>query len=256
MDLVFITAASLLAGFIDAVVGGGGLVLVPALFSVYPNTAPATLLGTNKGAAIFGTALAARQYAQRVQLRWASLLPAAGLALVGSFIGAWLVTLVSADGLRSALPFILLVVLGYTLFKKEMGRAHAPRYAGRREMLVACALGLVLGLYDGFFGPGVGSFFVFAFVRFLGFDFLNASASAKVLNTTTNIAALVLFGLKGHIWWQIAATMAVANVAGSWLGSHMALRHGTGFVRAMFIAVVSLLILKTGWDGVVRPWLT
>jgi uncharacterized protein len=254
-DMIIITLASLLAGFVDAVVGGGGLVLVPTLFSVYPQTAPATLLGTNKAAAIWGTALAARQYAKRVTLRWPTLLPSATAALVGSFLGAWTVTLVSANGLRKALPFILIGVLAYTLLKKEMGRTHAPRFSGRQEMLAGCVIGLTLGFYDGFFGPGVGSFFVFLFVRWLGFDFLNASSSAKVLNTATNLAALVLFSLKGHIWWQVAAVMAVANVVGSLAGTHMALKHGTGFVRAMFIGVVSLLILKTGYDGLIRPYL-
>jgi uncharacterized protein len=254
MDILTVGLAALLAGFIDAVVGGGGLVSVPALFGVYPQTAPATLLGTNKAAAIWGTALAARQYARRVTLRWRSLWPAACCAGAGSFIGAWVVTLVSADGLRKALPFILLGVLIYTLMKKEMGAVHAPRYHGRQETAVACLIGVALGFYDGFFGPGVGSFFVFLFVRMLGFDFLTASASSKVLNTATNCAALVLFTFKGHVWWQVAAVMAGANVVGSMFGTHMAMKHGTGFVRAMFILVVGLLILKTGFDGLVKPY--
>jgi uncharacterized protein len=253
--MTIITLASLLAGFVDAVVGGGGLVLVPTLFSVYPQTPPATLLGTNKAAAIWGTALAARQYAQRVSLCWPTLLPAAMAALVGSFLGAWTVTVVSAQGLRKALPFILMGVLAYTLVKKEMGRIHMPRFNGCQEIFIASAMGLALGFYDGFFGPGTSSFFVFLFVRGLGFDFLNASASAKVLNSATNLAAMVLFSLKGNIWWQVAGTMAVANVVGSVAGTHMALKHGTGFVRTMFIGVVSVLILKTGYDGLIRPHL-
>ena len=119
-------------------------------------------------------------------------------------------------------------------------------------MLMACAIGFVIGLYDGFFGPGTGSFFIFAFVRLLGFDFLNASVSAKLLNLATNLAALVLFALKGHIWWHFMLPLALANVAGSLLGTYMALRHGTGFVRGIFIVVVSALIVKTGYDGFVR----
>jgi uncharacterized membrane protein YfcA len=254
-DLLVVSIASLLAGFVDAIVGGGGLVLVPALFSVYPHTAPATLFGTNKAAAVWGTALATRQYARRVTLRWPALAPAAAAALLGSFAGAWAVTLVSADLLRKALPFVLVAVLAYTLYRKELGRSHAPRFSGRTEALAASAIGLAIGFYDGFFGPGTGSFFVFLFVRGLGYDFLNASASAKLLNTATNLSAILLFALKGHVWWHIAAAMAVANVVGSLLGTHMALKHGTGFVRAMFIGVVGLLILKTGWDGLVRPML-
>jgi uncharacterized membrane protein YfcA len=185
-------------------------------------------------------------------MRWAALLPAAVAALVGSFAGAWLVTLVSAGGLRRALPFVLLAVLIYTLARKDLGRHHAPRFSGRAEAAVASAVGLLIGFYDGFFGPGTGSFFVFLFVRLMGYDFLNASASAKLLNTATNISALLLFAFTGHVWWHIAAVMAVANVIGSLLGTRLALKHGAGFVRGVFIAVVSALILKTGYDAFLR----
>lgn len=249
LELVTVTLASLLAGFVDAIVGGGGLILVPALFSVFPAAAPATLFGTNKGAAVWGTAWATAQYAQRVQLAWGALLPAAAAAAVGSFLGAWAVTLVSGDGLRQALPFILLAVLIYTLVRKDLGRTHAPRFSGRAHALVASAVGGLVGFYDGFFGPGTGSFFVFLFVRLLGYDFLNASASAKLLNTATNLSALALFAFKGHVWWHLAAVMAVANVAGSLLGTRLALKHGAGFVRGVFIAVVGGLIVKTALDA-------
>jgi uncharacterized membrane protein YfcA len=248
-ELAIVTVASLCAGFIDAIVGGGGLILVPALFSVFPTASPATLFGTNKGAAVWGTAWATAQFAKRVDMAWSALLPASAAALVGSFAGAWTVTLVSPTGLRVALPFILLAVLAYTLARKDLGRHHAPRFAGRAQAAVASAIGLLIGFYDGFFGPGTGSFFVFLFVRLLGYDFLNASASAKLLNTATNVAALVLFAAKGHVWWHFAVVMAVANVAGSLLGTRLALRHGAGFVRVVFILVVGALILKTGWDG-------
>jgi uncharacterized membrane protein YfcA len=246
-DLLTVALASLLAGFVDAVVGGGGLVLIPALFGVFPSAAPATLFGTNKAASIWGTAWATGQFARRVSLNWRALLPAAGVALIGSFAGAWTVTQVSADGLRRALPLILLAVLVYTLARKELGRSHAPRFSGSRETLVAACIGGVIGFYDGFFGPGTGSFFVFLFVRLLGYDFLHASATAKLMNTATNAAALALFAATGHVWWQIAAVMAVTNVIGSLIGTRLALAKGAGFVRGMFVVVVSALILKTGW---------
>jgi uncharacterized membrane protein YfcA len=249
LDLAVLALASLCAGFVDAIVGGGGLILVPALFSVFPQAAPATLFGTNKGASVWGTAWATAQYAQRVQLQWSALLPACAAALAGGFAGAWTVTLVSATGLRRALPFILLAVLVYTLMRKELGRTHAPRLAGAAQAAAASGIGLVIGFYDGFFGPGTGSFFVFAFVRLLGFDFLNASASAKLLNTATNAAALALFAWKGHVWWHIALVMAVANVAGSLVGTRLALQRGAGFVRGVFIVVVGALIAKTGMDA-------
>ena len=252
MELALICLASLLAGGIDSIVGGGGLILVPALFAVYPNAAPATLFGTNKSASVWGTSIATVQYARRVQMRWAVMLPAAGAALVGAFIGAWVVTLIDPSFLRRLLPFILLAVLLYTLAKKDLGRTHAPRHAQGRETLLACAVGLIIGWYDGFFGPGTGSFFIFLFVRLLGYDFLNASASAKLLNVATNVAAIALFAMKGHVWWQIGLVMAVANVIGSLIGTRLALKHGAGFVRGVFIVVVSALILKTGYDAFLK----
>jgi uncharacterized membrane protein YfcA len=249
VELLTVALASLLAGLVDAIVGGGGLVLIPALFSAFPQAAPATLFGTNKGASIWGTAWASLQYGRRVDLPWSALLPACAAALLGGFAGAWAVTLVSAEGLRKALPFILGAVLLYTLMRKDLGRHHAPLHEGRKQALLASTIGLVIGFYDGFFGPGTGSFLVFLFVRLLGFDFLHASASAKLLNTTTNGAALLLFAMKGHVWWHVAAVMAVTNVMGSLLGTRLALKHGAGFVRGVFVVVVSALIVKTGWDA-------
>ena len=249
MELLLASVASLLAGCIDAIVGGGGLILVPALFAIFPTTHPATLFGTNKGAAVWGTGIATLQYSRRVSLPWHALGPAAATAAVGSLAGAWLVTVISPDFLRKVLPIVLLVVLLYTLAKKELGRNHAPRFSGRQEAVAASAIGLLIGFYDGFFGPGTGSFFVFLLVRWLGYDFLHASAGAKLLNTATNLAALLLFTLKGHVWWHFALVMAVSNVVGSLLGTRLALKHGSGFVRIVFMVVVSALILKTGFDG-------
>jgi uncharacterized membrane protein YfcA len=252
MDWVIVTAASLLAGFVDAIVGGGGLVLMPAMFAVFPQAPPPTLLGTNKGAGIWGTEFATAQFARRVRLPWASLRPAALAALAGSAAGAWLVTLVSGEALRRALPFVLAAVLLYTLRRKDMGRAHAPRHAPETEARWMALIGAGIGFYDGFFGPGTGSFFVFLFVRVLGYDFLHASAAAKLLNTCTNFSALALFALKGHVWWHLAFTMAVANVIGSLVGTRLALSRGSGFVRGVFIVVVSALILKTAYDAFLK----
>jgi len=250
-ELAILTLASLFAGFVDAIVGGGGLVLVPALFSAFPGAPPATLFGTNKAAAIWGTAWATRQYARSVDMPWGTLLPAAAAAMAGSFCGALTVSHLPASLLRQALPFVLLGVLVYTLRRKDLGNDHRPRHAAVAQTWRACAIGAGVGFYDGAFGPGTGSFLVFLFVRVLGFDFLNASASAKLINTATNAAALILFGATGHVWWALAAAMAVANVVGSLVGTTVALRHGAPFVRKMFVAVVGVLILKTAWDAFV-----
>jgi len=252
MEWIIVSLASLLAGFVDAIVGGGGLILTPALFATFPTAPPATLLGTNKSASVWGTAIATWQYGRRVQMRWHALLPAAVAGFAGAFVGAWTVTVISADFLRKLLPVVLVVLLLYTLARKDLGRHHTPRFAGQAETGAACLIGVVIGFYDGFFGPGTGSFFVFLFVRLLGYDFLNASVSAKLLNLATNAAALILFTAKGHVWWHFALPLAVANVVGSVLGAQMALKHGAGFVRGIFIFVVGALILKTGYDAFLR----
>ena len=249
MEWITVTVASLFAGFVDAVVGGGGLILTPALFSTFPAAMPATLLGTNKSASVWGTSFATWQYQRRVQMRGQAIMPAALCGLVGSFIGAWAVTQMSPGFLRRALPFVLLLILLYTLIKKDLGRHHVPRFSGRQEALAASLIGGSIGLYDGFFGPGTGSFLVFLFVRVLGYDFLHASAGAKLVNVFTNIAAIALFASKGHVWWHLGLVMAAANVVGSFMGSRMAIRHGAGFVRWAFIAVVALLIAKTWRDA-------
>jgi uncharacterized protein len=249
MELIFVTLASLLAGFVDAIVGGGGLILIPALFAVYPTAAPAALLGTSKSASVWGSAFASWQYSRKVAITWQVVLPGIATAFVGSFLGAWILTLISPDFLRKSLPIILLAILGYTLAKKDFGHQHTPRFSGVYEMMASAAVGFVIGFYDGFFGPGTGSFLVFIFVRWLGYDFLNASVSAKLINTTSNFAAVLLFSYKGFVWWHLALPMAIANVVGSLLGARMAMKHGSGFVRIMFIVVVSALIFKTSYDA-------
>ncbi len=244
--------ASFAAGLIDAIVGGGGLVLLPALFATFPQAAPATLFGTNKSASVWGTSFAAGQYLKRVSLPWAQILPAVACAGLGALCGAWMVTRVDGSALRKALPLILGAVFVYTLVRKDLGAAHAPRHEAARARLIAAAIGLTVGWYDGFFGPGTGSFFIFALVRLLGWDFLHASAGAKLMNVATNLAALALFAAKGHVIWVLGLTMAVANVAGSLIGARLALRHGAGFVRGVFIVVVGALILRTSWDAWLR----
>jgi uncharacterized membrane protein YfcA len=248
VDILLLLAASISGGFVDAIVGGGGLITVPALFSVYPSELPATLLGTNKGAAFCGTSLAARQYALRVKLDLHLLWRPALLALLGSAFGAWLVTVVPPAGLRKLMPLILLLVLLYTLSKKDFGAHQLVATVTRRQQhLRASAIGLLVGVYDGFFGPGTGSFFMFLFVKLLGYDFLLASASAKLLNMATNMAAIAVFSASGHMHWHLVAMMGAANISGSWMGSRVAMHRGVGFVRDVFILVVSALLVKTAY---------
>lgn len=251
-DWLAALAAAALAGGLDAVVGGGGLVLVPALFALHPNVAAPTLFGTNKGAAVWGTTWAAWRYSLRVRLPWRMLVGAAILTALASAAGAWCVTRIDARVLRQALPLLLTLMLAYTLWNKQLGREHRPPASARVEALRAGTLGTAIGFYDGLFGPGTGSLLVFGFVRWLGYDFLHASAAAKWLNAASNVAAVGLFASAGHVWWSLAIPMAVANVAGSLLGTRMALRWGTGFVRGVFVVVVGALILRTAWDAWLR----
>ena len=251
MELLFVTCASALAGFIDAIVGGGGLILTPALFAAYPLAPAASMMGTNKSASIWGSAFAAWQYGRKIELKWSVATPALLACLVGSAFGAAALLYVPSASLRRALPFVLVVLLIYTLVNKQLGQTHAPKFAGRQEIVVASSIGLLIGFYDGFFGPGTGSFFVFALVRVLGYDFLSASAHAKLFNTATNLAALLLLAYKGHVWWHITLYLIAANLIGSFFGAKLAMKHGSGFVRWVFIFVVSALIVKTFWDGFV-----
>ena len=247
-DFTLLACAAFLAGLVDGVVGGGGLIQIPAIFAVFPKEVPATLLGTNKLASMCGTVVAAVKYTRRVDVAWSTAAPAALAAFAFAFAGAFAVTRVPGDFVRSLLPLILVAVAVYTFKKKDFGSVHAPLHSGMRERLLAMGVGAAIGFYDGFFGPGTGSFLLFLFVRFFGFDFLGASAAAKVVNVACNVSALLWFGYSGHLILKLAAVMAVCQIAGSLVGTQLALKHGSGFVRKLFLVVVSLLIVKTGYD--------
>jgi uncharacterized membrane protein YfcA len=248
LELALLAALAFFAGFVDAVVGGGGLVQIPGLFTLYPQAAPGMLFGTNKVASICGTAAATLRYARGVKLRWPMLIPASLGALVFSFLGARIVTLLPVEIIRPVVLVLLIAVAIYTFHKKHLGAVHVPRLKGAPEKWLGFAAGAVLGFYDGFFGPGTGMFLIFVFVRLFGYDFLNASASAKVINVITNLAALLYFLPSGNVLWQAAAVMAVSQVLGSVSGTHLALRHGAVFVRRLFLAVLGAIILKFGYD--------
>jgi hypothetical protein len=223
-------------------------VQLPALFAAYPATPHPTLLGTGKLAGLAGTSSAVFRYLRHVRLDWRLVLPAAAAAFVAALAGAWIATRIPPDRFRAMVPVLLTLVLAYTLLHRDFGLEHRPLAGGRRVRALAATGAGAIGLYDGFFGPGTGSFLMFLFVRGFGLDFLHASASAKVVNVAANAAAIILFGITGEILWLLGLAMAACNVSGALLGSHLAIRHGSGFVRIVFIAVVSALIAKTAWD--------
>jgi uncharacterized membrane protein YfcA len=248
LDLIMLLAAALFAGFVDAVAGGGGLIQVPTLLMALPAESPATVFGTNKLASIFGTGNAALRYARRISLPWSIALPAAAAAVVFSFAGAMAVTWLPKDVVRPLVLGLLVLVLAYTVIKPGFGVVSGSRLTPLVERRWALWVGAGLGFYDGFFGPGAGSFMIFAFVRLFRLDFLHASSAAKVVNFATNAAALAYFAPTGHVLWAVGLAMAVFNIAGALLGARLALRHGSGFVRGVFIVVASVLIVRLGYD--------
>ena len=243
IDWFILAPAAFFAGMVDAVVGGGGLIQIPVLLSSFPQTAIPTLFGTNKVSSIAGTGAALWRYARAVKIPWRLVLPATGAALVGAWLGAAVVAWLSREAMRPLVVVMMLAVAIYTFLRKDLGQTetHEPRPG---DAWRGALFGLVIGLYDGFFGPGTGSFLIFGFVRLFGMDFVRASASAKVINSATNVSAIAFFASHGPILWAVGLTMAVCNLAGAQLGTHLALRHGAGFIRKAFLLVVAVLIVK------------
>jgi uncharacterized protein len=231
------------------VVGGGGLIQIPALLGAFPTAPPAVLLGTSKLGSIVGTCNAVYWYSRRIRIPWRRLMPAAAVAFPAALIGAALVTRVSPALFRPLVPVMLALVLAYVLWRPDLGSNHAPAILSARRTAAALAGIAAIGMYDGFFGPGTGSFMMLLFVRLYGFDFLNASAAARFVNVATNAGALLFFVLHRQIYWALAVPLGICNTLGSVLGSHTALKHGSRFVRAVFITVVTALIVKTAWDA-------
>lgn len=253
---LWLCGLAFVAGLVDSVVGGGGLIQLPALLLFLPETVAhdlPTVFGTNKLASIAGTGTAVLRYAPRVAMAWPSILPAAIVAFVSAMLGAMAVSRFDAALLRPLILVLLVGVAFYTAFKPDLGHLHAPAFTAKRERSVGVLVGLVLGFYDGFFGPGMGSFLIFTFVGLFGFDFLSATARAKVVNFATNLAAVLLFAWTGHILYRYALPMAACQMAGSMTGTRMALRHGNRFVRLTFLTVSAALIARYGWDVIHQP---
>lgn len=247
-DITLLCLAAFAAGGLDAIVGGGGLLQLPALLLVLPHQPVVTLLGTNKLAAIAGTASAASTYSRRVDMHAPTAVRMAVAAFVGSGIGAFLAKVAGSGVLRPAVLLALVAVWLYTLRRPGLGETEALRLTPRRQAGVAVAGGAAIGLYDGFVGPGTGTFLVFLLVGAVGLSFLHASATAKAVNTMTNLAALLLFGSTGHVLWKLGIAMAVCNIAGAQLGAHVAMRRGSAWVRRVFLIVVAALIVRLALD--------
>ncbi len=245
--LALLIAAAFAAGWVDAVVGGGGLLQLPALLLV-PGLTPVQALATNKLASIFGTATSSVSYYRSVRPSLRTALPMASIALVGAFAGASVAAMLPAQLFKPIIVVALVVVALITLFKPALGAVTRVKHRGSRHFIVASAIGASIGFYDGVLGPGTGTFLVFSLVGLLGYDFLRASAKAKIVNFATNLGALLFFIPLGAVLWPLGLVMGAANVAGSLLGSRMAIARGTRFIRALFLVVVGVLIVKLGLD--------
>ena len=247
-EIIILCVAAFAAGFIDAIVGGGGLVQTPATLVVLPQYTVATLLGTTKIPAFIGTSMAAFQYAKRVAMQWKLLLLMWAIALTKAMVGSATVAHVSNRFMKPVIFVILIFVAIYTFTKKDFGTHATKNIEPKRQLLYGSLFAIIIGFYDGFIGPGAGSFLLIFFITTLGFDFLKASAHAKFVNLATNMGSIIFFSLSGHILYQFALPMAVCNFTGSFFGSRLAILKGNKFIRIFFLIVIIGTIIRFGYD--------
>jgi uncharacterized membrane protein YfcA len=243
---LFLLAASFFAGFIDSIAGGGGLIQLPALLIGLPKSETAEVLGTNKLSSIFGTSTAAVLYRKQIKPDPKVLLAMGLPALFGSAGGAMLASKIPTSSMRPMVLVLLIVVAIYTWFKPDLGKFENLRHLPRRRVQIAALAGVIIGFYDGIFGPGTGSFLMLILVASLGYAFITASAIAKVVNVATNVGAIMVFGINGAVIWQIGIIMGVANISGAVVGARLAIKGGSTLVRKVFLLVTVALIVKVG----------
>jgi uncharacterized membrane protein YfcA len=252
VDMIILCFAALAAGFVDAIVGGGGLIQTPAVLITLPQYHVATLLGTTKIPSLSGTGSAALQYARHVKLQWKLLGVLCLIALVAAYAGSKTVSVVSNTFMKPVIFGVLIAVAIYTYSKKDFGTMMTDRKSPRLEFLYGGLFALVIGFYDGFIGPGAGSFLILFFIGVLGFDFLKASAHAKFVNVATNAGSIIFFAGSGHILYHYAIPMAVFNFIGSLMGARLAILKGNRFIRLFFLLVVAGTIIRFGYDIFLR----
>ena len=246
--LFFLCLAAFFAGFVDAIVGGGGLIQTPVALILLPNYSVASIIGSLKIPAFSGTSFAAFQYLKKVQMNWKLLLIMSIVAFMSAFAGSMLLTAVSNDFMKPLLLVVLTLLAIYTFMKKNFGQHQEKLMTMKQQLWYAIIISITVGFYDGFIGPGTGSFFVVAFVSVLGLDFLHASANAKMVNLATNFGSICLFLLKGKIIWAMALPMAVCNALGGFLGAKLAIQKGNGFIRMFFLIVVIGTLIRFAYD--------
>jgi len=246
--VIFLVAAAFFAGFVDSIAGGGGLIQLPALLIGLPKTEIVTVLGTNKLASVFGTATAAGLYRRQIKPEPKVLIAMALPAFIGSAAGASLASRIPTSSMRPIVLTLLVAVAIYTWLKPDLGMIELLKHHSTRRIQIAALAGAVIGFYDGIFGPGTGSFLMLVLVASLGYAFITASAIAKVVNVSTNLGALIIFGIHGAIIWKIGLALGAANVSGAVIGARLAIRGGSTMVRRVFLIVTIALIIKVGID--------
>lgn len=247
-DLIILCFFAFLAGFIDSIVGGGGLIQTPALLITLPHIAVPMIMGTAKISSIAGSTMSSIQYARQVTFQKRTLIVTIIAAIVGAFLGARLINYLQPNVVKPSIFFLLIVVFIYMLFKRDFGQNPKEQIMESKAVLYSSIFGFIVGIYDGFLGPGTGSFLILFFVSTIGFDFLLASAHAKVVNLATNVGAVIYFLATDNVLWSFALPMAFFNLTGSFVGSRLAMLKGNRFIRLFFLGVIFLMILRYGYD--------
>jgi uncharacterized membrane protein YfcA len=250
--LLFLCLAAFAAGFIDAIVGGGGLIQTPMGLILLPAFPVAQVIGSLKIPAFCGTSLAAMQYMDKVKMHWKLLVPMVFVAAAAAFAGSALLLYVSNTFMKPLLLVVLLLLVVYTYLNKSFGMHAEKNHSAGRQIVYGILISAVIGFYDGFIGPGTGSFLVLSFIAIMGFDFLHASAHAKLVNLSTNLGSILLFLILGKILWWVALPMAACNAAGGWMGAKLAIHKGNKFIRIFFLIVVIATLIRFGYDVVMK----
>jgi uncharacterized membrane protein YfcA len=249
-NIFLLCLAAFTAGFVDAISGGGGLIQTPAALVLLRTYPVVNAIGSIKLPSFSGTAFAFFQYLKKVQIDYQLAVVMCTIAFFSSFAGSQLLTVVRNDFMKPVLLVMLVIVAAYTLWKKDFGQHEEKDHARQKEMILAVGISLVIGFYDGFIGPGTGSFLILAFISLLGFDFLKASAYAKLVNLSTNLGSILIFSIKGKIIWMVAIPMAICNALGGLLGARLAIEKGNRFIRVFFLIIVIGTLLRFAWEVV------
>ncbi|ANE76276.1 sulfite exporter TauE/SafE family protein [Dickeya solani] len=249
-ELFILIPIAFIAGAINAAVGGGGLISMPMFYSILPHFTPAQIMGIDKFSSVMGHLMSVRQFATRLRLPWRLMFPTAVAAIAGAYLGIRMLDFMPSSWMRPVIIVVLTIMVAYTWFRPRFGSQDTSREPTQRDLVKGAALGLAIGFYDGFIGPGTGSFLLFLFVRFFHFDFLRATACAKVVNFGTNSATLFFLIPAGLINYGIAVPLGIASICGSIAGTQLALKGGNHWIRRLFLTLAVTLLIKLLWETI------